>query len=856
MKTISTPIFELQLPDSFQIITESSIGFRAEDHTVACKVQHPHLEARLFSLSDLKSDSYKGDTLEKKWEDWCISLHYASELISFEEIRFKDYKTFILQAHTDAVWNKLHFKLQYFHAAVFLDDDYFLEFKVIHEKIPSNELNSWVVPVFQSLEIIGDTSLRRRTWQRQVLDMEKEELKFEAALERDSENHEALKKKEFCDVQIPNDGQERFGVGDYEFDFLMEECDIQIPEFSKELLVTLRAKTKQVTKGIKGKFLSDYPGDGLVTLTIPAKGIHVNGQPKGMLYFENGKTNAPLFLNAHSEGFEYGLAFCGSVTFDSGWVLLKGEMTKSYDSKVFPVRIAKRFDMSSLQWSHYRYTSMKEVETAKPKEVRFLYLHNPNFIKLPDSIFCFNNLEDLTILSRSNSWPQEKIPFKTVQPEIETLKKLKSLNISGASIDKLPEEIGNLMQLEQLNASNCELEAIPQGIFELSKLKYLWIASNKLKSIPEKINLPELTHIHLDKNQLKTLPESLAEQPKLKKIKLEDNPLESLPGLFNQVAAIDLPMEDKLRLLNYDYNGADGKGLRAWNDNVFWSKNDAELVPEIKMVIKENKLIPYGAALLSMVKRAIGFSHTEEEDYTQVGNHRFGGMPDLPINIPYPRFGENWREEKSDYIYEFIGQINCTEIAHLQDYLPRIGTLFFFLETMHNIYGGTNNPGKIIYVDDNATLISGKRFKFTEEDYSEMFGACYQGFKVSAKKVNSAPSFYASYVNKHLFNKESEVLLEDDKLLDELYDTFESPLNDKIQFEYGVNAHGFTQHEAPELQASLAKKGNPEDWMTLLKVTSAGDMQWSDAGDIFYVIHKSDLARLDFSNVFVTLESS
>ncbi|PIB29123.1 hypothetical protein BFP77_07940 [Maribacter sp. 4U21] len=78
MKTISTLVFELQLPDTFQIIQESKIGLRAEDHTNDCKEQHPHLEARLFALADLKSDSYKGDTLEKKWEDWCISLHYKS----------------------------------------------------------------------------------------------------------------------------------------------------------------------------------------------------------------------------------------------------------------------------------------------------------------------------------------------------------------------------------------------------------------------------------------------------------------------------------------------------------------------------------------------------------------------------------------------------------------------------------------------------------------------------------------------------------------------------------------------------------------------------------------------------------
>ncbi|MDP5139531.1 MAG: YwqG family protein, partial [Spirosomaceae bacterium] len=99
---------------------------------------------------------------------------------------------------------------------------------------------------------------------------------------------------------------------------------------------------------------------------------------------------------------------------------------------------------------------------------------------------------------------------------------------------------------------------------------------------------------------------------------------------------------------------------------VFWSKNDADLLPEIQSVIRENKLQEYAAALESTVKKAVGFKNTVEEDYSRVGNCRFGGMPDLPESVPYPRFGKNWPDDKEDYIYEFLGQINCGEIAHLQ----------------------------------------------------------------------------------------------------------------------------------------------------------------------------------------------
>jgi len=153
-------------------------------------------------------------------------------------------------------------------------------------------------------------------------------------------------------------------------------------------------------------------------------------------------------------------------------------------------------------------------------------------------------------------------------------------------------------------------------------------------------------------------------------------------------------------------------------------------------------------------------------------------------------------------------------------------------------------------------MVSRKRFQFSEKDYYEMIDGCYRPYKVSARKINSVSSFYASYVNTHLFEGAAEVLKEDQGFLEEAYEVFEVPFTENNKFDYAVNAYGFSQHAHPELQAALKKKGNPEDWIILLTVTFTGDMQWGYAGDLFFVIHKSDLAKVDFSNVFVTMERS
>ena len=854
MKKITTHLFSLEVLDSFEELVTSQISTTVEDKIAEKVVQSPWISVRTYKIEDLNSEVYTGNTLYEKFEDWCLSLGYQSVKIEGVETTFKGLKTFTLQAFTDAVWQDTHFKIRYFYAGIFLDDTYFLEFRTLHEKLPSDELDVWVLPAFESLEIIGDTTLRDQAWQQRQLDLEEAEKTYEDLKKSNEEAAEEEKKKDFLSVQIPEDGKEFIAIGDFNFEFIPEKIEVSIPDYSGELVVALHAKTEEIDDATKANLLDDYQKDGLVSISIAVKGIHENGNPNGVLYFEDGRAAGPtLSLYATCSGFDYRLDFNGTVQFDSGWILIKGEMTKSYHDKAFPIQIAKKIDTTTLDWKNYHFSSMEESKTANPKDIRFLFLQNPANAELPNALFSYTNLKDLSISLSSQNWQNEKLPLAEIPSEIGKLTQLKKLHINGASLEKLPESMSELKQLEHLSVNNCMLKSVPVGIWQLPKLKYLWLSANELSEIPEEINLPELQSLSIERNQFKTLPEALAKQPKLKKISLEDNPLEHLPSAFNAVETIELSMEDKLRLLDFEYKGADGKGVVTWNDTVFWSQNDSDLIAEIDEVLKENQLDKHAETLRSLVKKGIGFLHAGGEDYAVIGNHRFGGMPDLTKEMDYPEFFDG--DDKKNYKYEFIGQINCEEIAHLQEYLPQKGMLYFFFESIHMIYGGPNNPCKVIYIEDASKLVSGQRFKFTETDYFEMFGEAYAAFKVNATKINSAPSFYSNYVNEHLFI-DREALKQDEEFLEEAYEVFEEPIKFKNPFEYAVNAYGFSQHEHPELQASLKQKGNPEDWIILLTVTSSGDMQWGDAGDLFFVIHKSDLAKRDFSNVFVTMESS
>ena len=314
-------------------------------------------------------------------------------------------------------------------------------------------------------------------------------------------------------------------------------------------------------------------------------------------------------------------------------------------------------------------------------------------------------------------------------------------------------------------------------------------------------------------------------------------------------------MEDKQRLLDYAYLGAQGQGTIAWDDSLFYAEHDAGLIASVRVVLNKLNALEYEEALCSLCKRAVGFKQDIRDDYAETGKHRFGGYPDLPETIVYPRFKDNQSEER-EFVYEFIAQINLKDIAHLQEYLPKTGMLYFFLTTHHDI-GLKPCPSRVIWYDGEASLVSGKTLAFKEEDFYEVLEIPpYKGYKAKSFVMNSLPDFYSASQNLHWFSSEKTRMLKELSLGRNL--PFE--INDIEKaldpYDFAINSYMFTQHESPELQAAIQLKGNVQDWIVLLKVTSAGDFQWEDSGDLAFVIHKSDLAKKDFSQVFVTVESS
>ena len=854
MPYLETDYFSINYPEYFNIAKQEKAALTLNSNKADSEDNNTQIQINLYKITELDASYISGNTIKEKFIDERLQSFYEAKALESIEQKHQGLTTYVLTALTDTEFQNQALKVSYFFACIRLNDDYYIEFTVWHSFKEEGGLEPWVLACFESLTI---TELDKKKLQElNAQHLSDLEITYEEYI-ADFDDSDPI--PEIQAFTIPSNEQNSFKIDGEAFEFDTENCQLSIPEFSKELVLTLRVKTDNVLKWQEKKLLDDYRIDK-ISLQFSARGIHQSAIPTGQFKIQEDKTNAPYFLHLRKEGFEYSLDFFGTITFKEGWVGFNGYLKPPYSAEpIFGIEVYYKFDVSTLDWSNYQYQSLEETQSAKPQEVRFLTITNPSFSTLPPEVLTFTNLEHLTIRHHSNQWEKERVPFKNLPDNIDNLQKLTGLYINGTELESLPESLGQLKSLEHLSINRSQLKTTPNSLWQLPNLHYLFLSDNQLTHVPSYINLPSLQNIDLSKNALKTLDKALAQQPKLKSLKLKHNPWQSLAPEFNQIKDIDLSIDDKLRLLDFTYLGADGKGLATWDDATYCAQSDSTLVTQINEVIAENNLNDHAQALRSMVKKAIGFTHTIDEDYAKIGNHRFGGMPDLPNSIAYPTFTGWHHEGDKEFIYEFIAQINCEEIAHLQDYLPRTGILFFFLQTVHNIYDSSDQEhvAKVIYHPTITDLKAGNRFDFDEKDYYEMFDKGYRSFKAKADKQNSSPSFYASNINTYYFVGDAVVIKgKGRQFLKDLYDSFEEPIIQKNPFDHAINAYGFTQNEAPELQAALAYKGNPEDWLNLLVVKSVGDFQWGDAGDLFFVIHKSDLAKQDFSNIFVTLESS
>ncbi|MEM6689731.1 MAG: YwqG family protein [Planctomycetota bacterium] len=157
----------------------------------------------------------------------------------------------------------------------------------------------------------------------------------------------------------------------------------------------------------------------------------------------------------------------------------------------------------------------------------------------------------------------------------------------------------------------------------------------------------------------------------------------------------------------------------------------------LREAIFRHSLDDHSAAICSRARATILLQVSAAKDNAQVpiGVSRFGGTPDLPAGVAWPRNPED------NLLLDFIGQINLSQLPDIGRTLPREGLLSLFAQQE----SASDNPHAIHFstaIDSLATAGTPNSEDFSDECTDEPFGILLvKGFIPSVSLPDSLAAF-------------------------------------------------------------------------------------------------------------------
>ena len=466
------------------------------------------------------------------------------------------------------------------------------------------------------------------------------------------------------------------------------DCDISIQPLGAQLGIRISARwpsLELIQTFLAAGLLPDYAEpealiDEPLVIRFSASKVFERGlRPSGEFMIEKGKHQA-THSHFYVDGLDYGLDFFGQLTLSASeepYVAIDGTLRRLYEAgEEFNLRAQLHYAADGLQLEQYQFTSLEELRQVGPERVRLLNLTDYAEATLPDWLADYTEVRNFYLGYRDYL---SHGPLTTLPDWLAGWTKLESLSVYNYALTGLPDAIGELRQLKRLSFGTCTLTELPPGVWTLPHLEQLLLSHNQLSRLPEEIDLPRLQYLDLNDNRLQTLPAGLfSRSPNLRNLSIERNDFQQLDAAaLAAVSKVRLEVEVRQRL-------APKPPAVGGTYNAEAYRIDPARLAQLEATLTAAGITgPATAFFRATTTPAIGFrQELEPTDYTQLGHHRFGGLPDLPAGHDYPRFGE---EQQA---YEFIAQLDCADLAPHQDYLPRTGFLYCFLSTFHDLYGG------------------------------------------------------------------------------------------------------------------------------------------------------------------------
>lgn len=159
------------------------------------------------------------------------------------------------------------------------------------------------------------------------------------------------------------------------------------------------------------------------------------------------------------------------------------------------------------------------------KRLRSVNLYFINILTLPEFVYEFHALENLTL------WNIKNFP-----DGLETLENLQFLtNCGGPSVRSLPKGFTGLKKLRMARVYQNDLDVLPEDIGDLENLEQISLYQNRLSRLPDSMaKLKRLTKLNLGWNQFRTLPSWINDLKELEWLAIFENPLTQPDGIHNR----------------------------------------------------------------------------------------------------------------------------------------------------------------------------------------------------------------------------------------------------------------------------------------------------------------------------------
>ncbi|KAJ9175629.1 hypothetical protein P3X46_014168 [Hevea brasiliensis] len=158
------------------------------------------------------------------------------------------------------------------------------------------------------------------------------------------------------------------------------------------------------------------------------------------------------------------------------------------DNEVMHDLLLKFRQLRVLSLSQYRSVTALPESIGYLKHLRYLNLSTASVKRLPEILSTLYNLQTLIL--------RECIYLAVLPDSIGNLKYLRYLDLSGILIRRLPESLSGLFNLQTLILCHCkDLVELPTDMARLINLRHLDIRGTKLQEMPSQMN--ELKNLHI-----------------------------------------------------------------------------------------------------------------------------------------------------------------------------------------------------------------------------------------------------------------------------------------------------------------------------------------------------------------------